>query len=101
MASLPEFNPEDATAKNIEDNSLLGPYLKLSAYPDSTVSYNWENDHLISYFLFYSQNKVAENYFQNAENRNSADLESCKNGLRGSVQNIQVRPFIRFINQYV
>ncbi|KAG0749651.1 hypothetical protein G6F57_002879 [Rhizopus arrhizus] len=74
MASLPEFNPEDATAKNIEDNSLLGPYLKLSAYPDST-------------------NKVAENYFQNAENRNSADLESCKNGLRGSVQNIQKTMF--------
>ncbi|CEI90732.1 hypothetical protein RMCBS344292_05047 [Rhizopus microsporus] len=65
ITCLPEFKPENVTAKNIEDLSLLGPYFKLSAYPDPT-------------------NKVAETYFQNAENRNSADLESCKNGLRGS-----------------
>lgn len=32
---------------------------------------------------------MAESYFQNSENRNAADINSCKNGLRGSVQNIQ------------
>lgn len=74
IASLPEFNPKNATAKNIEDLSLFGPYFKLSAYPDGA-------------------NKVAEKYFQDSENRNSADLESCKNGLRGSVQNIQKTMF--------
>ncbi|KAI9276222.1 ubiquitin elongating factor core-domain-containing protein [Sporodiniella umbellata] len=74
IAFLPEFNPKDATAKSIEDLSLFGPYLKLSVYPDGT-------------------NKVAESYFQGSENRNSADLESCKNGLRGSTQNIQKTMF--------
>ncbi|KAG1077575.1 hypothetical protein G6F42_024753 [Rhizopus arrhizus] len=71
MTELPEFNPSNTTARNIEDVSLLGPFFKLSVYPDSAP-------------------KVAESYFQNSENRNAADLESCKNGLRGSVQNIQV-----------
>ncbi|KAI8636432.1 ubiquitin elongating factor core-domain-containing protein [Parasitella parasitica] len=70
MVGLPEFNPPDATAKNIEEVSLLGPFFRLSAYPDTAP-------------------KVAESYFQNSENRNAADLASCKNGLRGSVQNIQ------------
>ncbi|KAL9552599.1 hypothetical protein MBANPS3_003682 [Mucor bainieri] len=70
VADLPEFNPSNATAPNIEEVSLLGPLFRLSAYPDTAP-------------------KVAESYFQNSENRNAADLESCKNGLRGSVQNIQ------------
>ncbi|KAI7901309.1 ubiquitin elongating factor core-domain-containing protein [Cokeromyces recurvatus] len=70
VSSLSEFNPSNALANNIEDISLLGPFFKLSAYPDAAP-------------------KVAESYFQNTETRNAADLLSCKNGLRGSVQNIQ------------
>ncbi|KAI8084119.1 ubiquitin elongating factor core-domain-containing protein [Gilbertella persicaria] len=70
LATLDEFNPTNASAKNIEDVSLLGPFFKLSAYPDSS-------------------SKVIDSYFQNSENRNLGDLNSCKNGLRGSVQNIQ------------
>ncbi|KAI8373503.1 ubiquitin elongating factor core-domain-containing protein [Choanephora cucurbitarum] len=70
LTTLEEFDPSHATAKNIEQISLMGPLFRLSAYPDNT-------------------SKVAENYFQNAEGRNAADLESSKNGLRGSVLNIQ------------
>lgn len=39
MAELPEFNPSNVTAKNVEDVSLLGPFFKLSAYPDMAVSF--------------------------------------------------------------
>ncbi|KAI9019583.1 ubiquitin elongating factor core-domain-containing protein [Phycomyces nitens] len=70
LPTLPEFDPETTNARTIEELSLLGPYFKLSAYPGSAP-------------------KVAENLFQNAENRNSGDLESCKNGVRGTIQNIQ------------
>lgn len=70
LTDLPEFNPENVTAKNMEELSVLGPLFRLSVYPDAAP-------------------KVAESYFQNAENRNAADIASCKNGLRGSVQNIQ------------
>jgi len=41
MTELPEFNPSNTTARNIEDVSLLGPFFKLSVYPDSAVS--WHN----------------------------------------------------------
>ncbi|KAL0082191.1 ubiquitin elongating factor core-domain-containing protein [Phycomyces blakesleeanus] len=68
LPTLPEFDPETATARTIEELSLLGPYFKLSAYPGSAV---------------------AESLFQNAESRNSGDIESCKNGVRGTIQNIQ------------
>lgn len=70
ITHLEEFNPDNVTAKNMEQVSLLGPLFRLSAYPDAAP-------------------KVAESYFQNSENRNAADINSCKNGLRGSVQNIQ------------
>lgn len=70
VTNLDEFDPQHATAKNMEELSILGPMLRLSAYPDVAP-------------------KVAESYFQNSENRNAGDLASCKNGLRGSVQNIQ------------
>ncbi|KAI8149698.1 ubiquitin elongating factor core-domain-containing protein [Fennellomyces sp. T-0311] len=70
ITTLPEFDPVDATARSIEEVSLLGPFFRLSAYPDSAP-------------------KVAENFFKNAEERYSADLESCMNGLRGTVHNIQ------------
>lgn len=70
LAHLDEFNPHNVTAKNMEDLSLLGPLFRLSAYPDTAP-------------------RVAESYFQNSENRNAADLASCKNGLQGSVHNIQ------------
>lgn len=70
ITNLEEFDPQQATAKNMEEVSLLGPLFRLSAYPDVAP-------------------KVAESYFQNSENRNAGDLASCKNGLRGSVQNIQ------------
>ncbi|GAA5817498.1 hypothetical protein MFLAVUS_011046 [Mucor flavus] len=70
LTNLDEFNPQQVTAKNMEEISVLGPLFRLSVYPDAAP-------------------KVAESYFQNAENRNAADIASCKNGLRGSVQNIQ------------
>lgn len=70
ITNLEEFNPQQVIAKNMEEVSILGPLFKLSAYPDAAP-------------------KVAESYFQNSENRNAGDLASCKNGLRGSVQNIQ------------
>jgi len=38
VADLPEFNPSNATAANIEEVSLLGPLFRLSAYPDAAVS---------------------------------------------------------------
>lgn len=34
---MPEFDPANATADNIETLSLLGPFLRLTAYPDSAV----------------------------------------------------------------
>ncbi|KAI8982485.1 ubiquitin elongating factor core-domain-containing protein [Mycotypha africana] len=70
ITGLEDFDPLNAEAHNIENTSLLGPFLKLSAYPDAAP-------------------KVAVSYFQGSENRNLADIESCKNGLRGSVQYIQ------------
>ncbi|KAI9269014.1 ubiquitin elongating factor core-domain-containing protein [Phascolomyces articulosus] len=81
ITTLPEFDPSNATAKNIEEISLLGPFLRLTAYPDSAP-------------------KVAENFFQNAEQRYSADLESCMNGLRGTVHNIQ-RTMFGIINSII
>ncbi|KAI9321206.1 ubiquitin elongating factor core-domain-containing protein [Dichotomocladium elegans] len=70
LTSLPEFVPAHAAANNIEDISLLGPFLGLSGYPDRAP-------------------KVAEKFFTNAEERYSADIESCMNGIRGTVHNIQ------------
>ncbi|KAI8978027.1 ubiquitin elongating factor core-domain-containing protein [Pilobolus umbonatus] len=70
ITTLPEFNPENVSAKLIESVSLFGPMLKLSAYPDSDP-------------------KMIESYFQNSENRNAADLNFCKHGLRGTLQNTQ------------
>jgi ubiquitin conjugation factor E4 B len=39
VANLPEFNPDNVTAKNMEELSLLGPLFRLSAYPDTAVSF--------------------------------------------------------------
>lgn len=38
MTALPEFDPDNVNAKNIEEVSLLGPLFRLSAYPDAAVS---------------------------------------------------------------
>ncbi|KAI8381300.1 ubiquitin elongating factor core-domain-containing protein [Radiomyces spectabilis] len=70
LPSMPRFDPADATPRNLEDVSLLGPFYKLSGYPDSAP-------------------KVAERSFQNSETRNDADIEFSKTGLRGSVNNLQ------------
>jgi hypothetical protein len=35
---LDEFDPENAVANNIEVLSLLGPFFRLSGYPDIAVS---------------------------------------------------------------
>jgi hypothetical protein len=38
MTLLPEFDPSNVAPKDFEQVSLLGPFFKLSAYPDSAVS---------------------------------------------------------------
>ncbi|CDH50642.1 ubiquitin conjugation factor e4 [Lichtheimia corymbifera JMRC:FSU:9682] len=81
ITSLPEFDPSHAAAHNIENISLLGPFLSLTAYPDRS-------------------SKVAENFFQNAEERYSADIESCMNGIRATIHNIQ-RTMFGVINNIV
>ncbi|KAI7869787.1 ubiquitin elongating factor core-domain-containing protein [Spinellus fusiger] len=70
LTSFPEFDPPTTNASNIEDLSLLGPYFKLSAYPESS-------------------RKVEEALFHNPDSRNAGDIESCKNGVRGTLQNLQ------------
>ncbi|KAF7721031.1 hypothetical protein EC973_005541 [Apophysomyces ossiformis] len=74
LPSICDFDPQDANARNFEDVSFLGPYLRLTAYPTSAP-------------------QIAESLFQNFENRNSADIESAKSGLRGSVNNLQFSLF--------
>ncbi|ORZ17040.1 ubiquitin elongating factor core-domain-containing protein [Absidia repens] len=69
LPTFPDFDPSNATASNIEQISLLGPYFALSAYPDSAPD-------------------VGEKYFQYPEDRNQADLYSAMNGLRGSIRNL-------------
>ncbi|CAO3618750.1 unnamed protein product [Cunninghamella echinulata] len=70
ITSFSEFDPDNATAFNIEQNSLLGPYFGLSAYPTNSPD-------------------VAEKYFQHAENRNQGSLNAAKDGLRGSTRNLE------------
>lgn len=39
ITNLEEFNPTNVIAKNMEEVSLLGPMFRLSAYPDTAVSF--------------------------------------------------------------
>ncbi|KAI8065677.1 ubiquitin elongating factor core-domain-containing protein [Gongronella butleri] len=71
---FPEFDPENATAVTIEQQSILGPFFALAAYPDRSPD-------------------VAASYFQHPDERNAADLHSAMNGLRGSVLNLETALF--------
>ncbi|KAI8580706.1 hypothetical protein K450DRAFT_235570 [Umbelopsis ramanniana AG] len=68
---LDEFDPENAVANNIEVVSLLGPFFRLSGFPDVAP-------------------KVAESYFKNPETRTGADIESTVNTVRSTVHSIRI-----------
>ncbi|RUS31621.1 ubiquitin elongating factor core-domain-containing protein [Jimgerdemannia flammicorona] len=70
LPSLPNWDPAFSTPRTIELMSLLGPFFRLSVFPDDQPS-------------------VAENYFANSEGRNKADIDSAITSLRGTVRTIQ------------
>ncbi|KAH8550974.1 ubiquitin elongating factor core-domain-containing protein [Umbelopsis sp. PMI_123] len=68
---LDEFDPDNTVANNIELLSLLGPFFRLSGFPDVAP-------------------KVAESYFKNPELRTNADIVSTINTVRSTVHNIRI-----------
>ncbi|KAN0064334.1 Ubiquitin conjugation factor E4 [Thecaphora frezii] len=67
IATLPNFNPADTTGTRIELDSLLGPVLRLSIFPDGFPS-------------------LTEQYFGNPDNRSPSDIHSNFGSVRSTLE---------------
>ena len=67
LGLLPNFNPANATGPRIELDSLMGPVLRLSAFPDAFPS-------------------ITEQHFSNPENRSRSEIEGHFNGIRSTLE---------------
>lgn len=76
ITRLDEWNPEGATAANIERLSLMGPLCRLNIF-----GHEWPT--------------ISESYFGDLDRKGRADVESSTASLRGTLKSLQVR-FGRF-----
>ncbi|PWN52986.1 hypothetical protein IE53DRAFT_373262 [Violaceomyces palustris] len=67
MTAIPTFNPEGVSAPKIELDSLLGPILRLSCFPDGFPS-------------------ITDQYFSDPRNRSRQDVDSAFNNLRSTLE---------------
>lgn len=82
ITRLDEWNPEGATAANIERLSLMGPLCRLNVF-----GHEWPT--------------ISESYFGDLDRKGRADVESSTASLRGTLKSLQVRfgriPDVRYI----
>ena len=72
ITRLDEWNPETATAANIERLSLMGPLCRLNVF-----GHEWP--------------AISESYFSDLDRKSRADVESSTASLRGTLKSLQVR----------
>ena len=72
ITRLDEWNPESATAANIERVSLMGPLCRLNVF-----GHEWPT--------------ISETYFGDLDRKSRADVESSTASLRGTLKSLQVR----------
>ncbi|CAG8568426.1 6693_t:CDS:10 [Paraglomus occultum] len=69
LPTLSSWNPDHMTARTFELATLVGPFCRLSTFPEEV--------------------RVTEAYFTNPQKRSQADIDSAINSLRGTIQGIQ------------
>ncbi|KAI5121069.1 hypothetical protein M0805_008583 [Coniferiporia weirii] len=77
ITKLPEWNPAEATAPNLELTSLMGPLMRLSVF-----GREWST--------------IAKAYFSDPEKRSRDDVESSNASLRGTLKSLQSTLFQAF-----
>ncbi|ORX94013.1 hypothetical protein K493DRAFT_315713 [Basidiobolus meristosporus CBS 931.73] len=70
LPKMPNWNPENLPPRTLELATLLGPFFKLSVFPEDDPS-------------------IADLYFSNPSTKTHADVQSSMMSLRGTLQNLQ------------